>query len=103
MRPLWAICMALVSWLHGSGAHAASAQIFFNQDKAAITFAVGDLDAALRAHGYAVQRHALPRAFQPAAAGDEQSLRITVLPREDALRRGLPGAGTGRELSELRA
>lgn len=96
--------MTLASWLLAAGAHAGSAQVFFEERAGAVRFAVGELDGALRARGYEATHRPLEDSFQPqAAAQPAPGLRITVLQREEALRRGVSGTVTGRELSELRA
>jgi hypothetical protein len=110
-RPLGVVCFVL-SMLCPVAAHAAMARIFFEASGAPITFAVGDLDAALRARGYKTEHQSVEQSLQAQATAPSVSqLRITFLTREQALGRGAqisgagrgPGAPMGQGLQDLRA
>src|SRR5687767_12876227 len=78
MRRLLAVCMTLASWLYGVTAHAASALLFYDKGAAPVAFAVGELDAALRARGYEPEHRSLQQFFQARApAQAAASLRIS--------------------------
>ena len=95
---LLAACVALASLLHAALARAAGALISYDTSAAPLAFAVGDLDAALRARGYEPEHRPSEHAAQLGAAG---SLRIRFMTREEALRRD--PAGTASELGGMRA
>jgi hypothetical protein len=96
--------MTLASWLLSAAAQAASVAIFYDEKAAPAAFAVGDLDAALRGRGYQTEHRAFePSARAAPAAKSAPFLRITLMTREQALRRGAASTIEGRALRELRA
>jgi hypothetical protein len=104
MLQLMAFCMALASWLYGATADAASAQVFYDGHAAPVAFAVGELDAALRARGYEPEHRSLSQFFQPRPPGKTAaSLRISFLTRAEALRGDFARTPAGRELPDMRA
>jgi hypothetical protein len=100
---LLAFCLTLACWLHGVTARAASAQVFFDEHTAPVAFAVGELDAALRARGYEPEHRSLQQFSQGPASPRAATLRICFLTREQALRGDFARTPAGRELPDLRA
>jgi hypothetical protein len=96
--------MTLATCLYGGAAQAASAQVFYDPNTAPVAFAVGELDAALRARGYEPQHRSVQQLFQAQASGQAATrLRIAFLTREEAGRRDVACAPAGRGLAALLA
>jgi hypothetical protein len=95
--------MILAFWLNGAAAHAASAQVFYDEHSAPVAFAVGELDAALRARGYEPEHRSLQQFLQAQGPEAAASLRISFLTREEALRGDFARTPAGRELPDMRA
>ncbi len=79
---------------------AAKVQLCLEPSAAPVSFAAAELALALRACGYEPEQVALERA---APAAPAPGLRVLLLLREQALRRGLPDTLAERELEQLRA
>jgi hypothetical protein len=103
-KQLWVVGITLASLLRAVAAHAAGANIFFDTRTAPVVFAVGDVDAALRARGYKTAHHSLEQSLEAQAASrSAASLRITFLTRAEAMGRFSGSAPAGKELPEMRA
>ncbi|HWO15011.1 MAG TPA: hypothetical protein VNN80_36160 [Polyangiaceae bacterium] len=111
MTQLLAACLFLATWLRGAAAHAADALLVYDANVAPVAFAADELDAALRARGYATQHRSFEREPErPAqaqraapAAPAAPSLRVRFMTRERALRREPAGTATAQALRGMRA
>ena len=108
MTQLLAACLFLATWLRGAAAHAADALLVYDANVAPVAFAAAELDAALRARGYATQHRSFEReperpAQAQRAAPAAPSLRVRFVTRERALRREAAGTATAQALRGMRA
>jgi hypothetical protein len=96
---------AAVAWaagLHAADAHAAGARIAYDTSEARVAFAARELEAALRARGYAAEHRPLAEAARSPGAPAEPSLHILLMTREQARQRGAANAAPGAAYQSLR-
>jgi hypothetical protein len=97
-------CMLLGAGLHSPSVQAGTARIYYDVQVPSVAFAVADLEAALRARKYTIERHSLElTARQTAPASAAPDLAITILTREQARQRGSSSSEASAELGTLGA
>jgi hypothetical protein len=96
---------AAVTWaagLYAADAHAATASIVYDLSEARVAFAARELEAALRARGYAPEHRPLGEATRPPRAPAPPGLHVIFSTREQARQRGAPSTATGAAFASLR-